>query len=121
MTIPTDDDFARANSLMAERDANWDQMQTLAMLNLAKVAKLHHFALFPRELCSFAAVIFFDTDQDLAVAKINGFAKVAENCIRSAVAKFRAGQCADIAIAIELDSYDNVRRNFGGNYVNRLR
>ncbi len=121
MTIPTDEDFARAKRRMAAVDANWDEMAAVALQELRKVTDLHHFALFPRNICSFAGVLFFNTEQSLAEAKAGGLDVIARSCIQSAVDKFRAGECAEYDIHVEMDSYENVKRNYGGSYFNRLR
>lgn len=106
---------------MAAVNASWEKMAEVALQKLCKVADLHYFALFPRDQCSFAGVIFFHTEQSLAEAVTNGFDAVARSCIQSAVNEFRSGQCAEYDIHVELDSYENVKRNYGGSYFNRLR
>ena len=121
MTIPTDEEFARAQRRMATVNANWDEMANVSLQKLRKVADLHHFALFPRDLCSFAGVLFFQTEQSLAEAVADGFDAVARSCIQSAVDEFRSGQCAEYDIHVEMDSYENVKRNYGGSSFNRLR
>lgn len=121
MTIPTDEDFARARNRMAAVDADWDQMTAEALQRLRQIADLHYFALFPRDLCSFAGVLFFQTERSLAEAVAGGFDEVARSCIQAAVSQFRSGHCAEYDIHVEMDSYENVKRNYGGSYFNRLR
>lgn len=121
MSIPTDDDFTRATRLMAARDANWDEIHATAHGKLLQVADIHHFALFPKGKCDFAAIVFFSTDRALAEAKARGFDAIARQLVEKSAAQFRAGECSKYDILIELDSYENVKRNFGGSYFNRLR
>lgn len=121
MSIPTEDDFARATRLMAARDANWGEIHATALSKLLKVADIHHFALFPRGKCDFAAIVFFATDRALAEAKAQGFDEVVRQTVEHSAEQSRADECVTYDILVELDSYENVKRNFGGSYFNRLR
>jgi hypothetical protein len=121
MPTPTDDDFARARHRMATIDRNWDEISTSAQNKLRDVADFHYVALFPQDICRFAAVLFLHTDQALTEAKSNGIEALASACIQDAIKEFRAGQCQRCEVSIELDSYENVDRNFEGSYFNRLR
>jgi hypothetical protein len=88
---------------------------------LSEIADLHYVAVFPRDVCRFAVILFFPTDQALMAAKADRLETVASEVIESAVNKFRAVKCSELEILVELDSYENVKRNFGGSYFNRLR
>lgn len=120
-SVPTDEELSFARRKRAQIDQDWDAIAALAEHRLREVADLHNFAIFPRELCCYAAIVFFNSDEALSQARHSGFDKQARELIAAAVGEFRRDQCTVLRIDVELDSYENVKRNFGGSYFNRLR
>jgi len=106
---------------MAERDKNWREISASAEERLRQVADIHYFAIFPRGICCFHAIVFFPSIDALKRAEADRFDELARELITEAVREFRGSQCSEYDISVELDSYENVKRHYGGNYFNRLR
>lgn len=121
MSIPSEEDFALARAKMAQRDKHWNEISLSARTELQQFVSLHHFAIFPRERCQYHAIAFLLANADVADATARGFEQVARKIITEIVVSFRGEECPECQVSIEFDSWENVTRNFGGSYFDRLR
>lgn len=119
-SIPTSAEFGAARQRMAERDRNWDEIAQLAKARLSEICDLREFAIFPNDVCRFSAILFLPEEGDAIEARKNGLDTRAREVLDQVIRRFRANECAAIEIHVEVDSDENVGRNYGG-YFNRLR
>lgn len=120
-SIPSDEDFARAKRKMAERDRNLDQVCANVKRRFENECPLYNvYVLWQRDV-DFRAYVFFDEDKDIDVCKRNGIVDKIENCVYDELAIAGRGKRDEIVVAFEYDSDENVVRNFGGDYLLRLK
>ena len=117
--IPSKEEFERASRLRAHRDRNWNEITTAAKAALAPIFDLHEFAIFPND-CSFAAILFFKTEEGARAAADSDAATRAREVLLDVIRPFRR-ECPEIEISIELDSHESVQANYHGSYFFRLR
>lgn len=98
---------------MAERDKNWREISASAEERLRQVTDIHYFAIFPRDICCFHAIVFFPSIDALKRAEADRFDELARELITETVHEFRGSQCPEYEISVELDSYENVKRHYG--------
>lgn len=118
--IPTDADFELARQAMANRDRDWDEIARIAKGRLAEICNLREFAIFPNDACRFSAMIFLPTEQEAEAARSNELELKARELLDQVIRPFRSEACDVMAIHVEIDSDENVRRRYGS-YFNRLR
>ena len=82
-------------------------------------SSLHHFEIIPQIDVDFRAYIFLVSNADLATCEADGTASRMKEFVREAVSLIHPS--AAKSVAFEMDSFENVRRNFEGNYFLRLR
>ena len=71
-TIPSDEDFDRADRLMAERDRNLDKVSTNVKHYFMSVCPLHNFYIIWQRDVAFRAYVFFKKDKDIEACKSSG-------------------------------------------------
>lgn len=119
--IPNDDEFERASRLMEERSRNLDEIRDLLKQHFSKLCPLCDFYILPQRDVNFRAYVFFEKDSDIEKCKIEGIIQEIENFVFNELERFGRGSREEIAIDFELDSNENVKANFEGNYFLRMR
>lgn len=82
---------------------------------------LHNVYILWQRDVDFRAYVFFKMDHDIQECKINGITTAIEDAVYEELARYGRGKRADIVVAFEFDSDENVDRNFDGDYLYRLR
>lgn len=119
--IPSDEDFARADNLMAEESRNLDMVSESVKRHFEGICALHDVYLFP-ERGNFRACVFFEKDQDLESCMHDGITQEIENFVYVELERAGRGKKGEIRIAFEFDSDERVSAKFEGDYFNcRLR
>jgi hypothetical protein len=119
--IPSDEDFARADKWMAERDRHLTQVCENVKQRFMSKCPLHNvYVLWQRDV-DFRAYIFFKTDADVTLCKDNGTTTLLEDAVYEELERFGRGKRGDIVVAFEYDSDENVDKNYDGDYLLRLR
>jgi hypothetical protein len=119
--IPSDEEFARADRMMAERDRNLSQVSANVKRRFANRCPLHNvYVLWQRDV-DFRIYVFFQKDKDIDLCKVNGIVGQIEDCAYEELERAGRGKRGAITVAFEYDSDENVDRNFDGDYLYRLR
>jgi hypothetical protein len=69
---------------------------------------------------AFYVLAFYETDVDIEATAANGKSKRMENFVFAQPEQVGRGRRDEIEVAFEYDSDENVKKNFGGSYYNRL-
>jgi hypothetical protein len=118
--IPSDEDFARADRLDAERWRNLGNVSENVKQHFKRICPLHNVYLFP-ERGNFRACVFFNEDKDIEACKRNGVTREIEDYVYGELELAGRGSRPDITVAFEWDSHENVLAHFEGDYFLRLR
>jgi hypothetical protein len=120
-TIPTDEDFARAEALDRERSRNLDDVCEAARRRFEKVCAFHDIYILPQQDVTFRAYVFFDEDKDIEVCRRSGVVHDIIDFVYAELERAGRGKRGDITVAFEFDSDENVTVNYEGDYFLRLR
>jgi hypothetical protein len=120
-SIPSDEDFARAKKLTRERSRNIDVVNENVFNHFKNKCPLHYFILMPQRDNEFWAVVFYQTDEDVALCEKNGTSDEIRRFVYDALEKHGRGKREVLQVSFEFDSDENVRRKFDGDYFLRLR
>ena len=119
--IPSEEDFARAKALMAERNAGFDEVSENIKERFGR-DKIHRvFMFYSPETDTFYARIFFLKDDQIEEAKKSGLAAQIEDAVYKALEDVGRGDRDTIEVVFEFDSHENVEKNYDGDYYDRLR
>ena len=119
--IPSDEDFARADKLMVERDRHLMGVCENVKRRFTRSCPLHNvYVLWQRDV-DFRAYIFFKKDKDVEDCKENGTMKAIEDAVYEELERHGRGKRGEIAVAFEWDSDENVDNRYDGDYLLRLR
>jgi len=102
------------------------------MLHLADVEKdfkdrfmgaspLDHFEILPQDDVNFRAYIFFKKHADITECETNGLSQAMRDVVHRKLEEYGRGKRDEITVDFEFDSYEEVVRNFEGNYFLRMR
>ena len=120
-SIPSDEDFARADRLDAERSRNLDKVSENVKRHYREICPLHDVYLFP-ERGNFRACIFFEKDRDLESCVHDGITQEIEDFVYAELERAGRGRKEEIRVAFEFDSDERIDAEFEGDYYNcRLR
>jgi hypothetical protein len=119
--IPSDEDFARASKHMHERFRNLDIVRSNVIRHFKGICSLHEFEILFQIDEDFRAYVFFEKDLDIEKYKNNGIIQQMINFVYAELEHAGRGNKNEINVVFELDSDENVLRNYGGDYFLRLR
>jgi len=119
--IPTEEDFARAKRLDAQRNRHLDRVSENVKQRFVHRCPLHNLYLFLDSEVDFRTYVFFKTDADISQCKANGMATAIEDAVYEELEWYGRGKRGECVVAFEYDSDENVQRNFEGDYLFRLR
>lgn len=119
--VPSDEDFARADRLMAERDRNLDVVSTNVKKRFNNICPLHNFYILWQRDVDFRAYVFFKEDKDIEECKVKGVFNEITDFVYAELERAGRGKRGEIEVAFEIDSDENVTANFEGDYFLRLR
>lgn len=78
-------------------------------------------AFFSRAANSFGAGVFYLTDQMIAEGSQSGLSSEVEEAIYNELTAVGRGERDTLNVIFEFDSDENVEKNYGGDYFDRLR
>lgn len=128
----TDEDFARADRLMKERERYFAEIKDAVIKRFqrpwwtgllkwfAKPCPLHSLYLFTDSTADFRAYVFLERKKDIKECQANGVCKAIEDYLYQQFERYGHGRRGEIEIAMEWDSDEAVRKEFNGNYIERL-
>jgi hypothetical protein len=119
--IPSEEDFARAKRLMAEKFRNLDQVEKNTMTHFSESCALHNVYAFPQKDVDFRVYVFFKKNKDLEAGRSAGILQEITDFVYGEMERAGRGKRGDISVAVEFDSDENVTANFEGDYFMRLR
>ncbi len=76
---------------------------------------------FVHEDDEFHVFVFFNLDRNIEAAHESGLLAEIEDAIYEELEKVGRGTRDEISVQLEVDSDENVQRNYNGSYFNRLR
>lgn len=120
-SIPTDADFKRAKKLMRERSRNLESVREEVLRRFRGRAPLHNVYVLAQRDVDFRAYIFFRTEHDVAKCRRSGVTERIKEAIIEELHRVGRGGKTGISVDFEVDSDENVRANFEGDYFLRLR
>jgi hypothetical protein len=120
-SIPSDEDFARADRMMEESFRNLDTVEKNVILRFKEVCPLHDFTLLPHDENSFEAYVFFEREKDIEECKQSGVSQAIVDFVYEELERAGRGSKSEIDVQFEFDSHENVLENYEGDYFLRLR
>ncbi len=120
-SIPSDEDFARADRLMEERSRNLDKISESVKQRFTLICALHNCYILSQRDVDFRAYVFFEEDKDIKACENSGICQEIEDLVYAELERVGRGKKGDITVAFEFDSDENVTANFEGDYFLRLR
>jgi len=121
MSVPSEEDFARADRLAKERFRNLDVVAEHVKQHFMPICPLHNVYIFSERDVNFRACVFFKKDSDIEACKRGGIVDQIAEFIREELERAGRGKKEDTTVAFEIDSDENVDRSFAGGYWERLR
>jgi len=119
--IPTAEDFERASRLMKERARNLDKVREAVFIRFKAICPLHEFYILDQRDVDFRAYVFFEEEKDIEACESSGISEQIVDCVYAELERAGRGSRADIKVAFEFDSDENVVAHYEGNYFLRLR
>ena len=116
---PTDQERNKAKAMMRAEMRGLDDVDQRFREQFGSSCNLDHFEILPQIDVDFRAYIFLASDADLATCEADGTASRMQDFVREAISLIH--RSSSKSVAFEMDSFENVRRNFNGNYFLRLR
>ena len=118
--IPSEEEFARASRLMREEARGLDDIAERTKTRFYSIAKVHAVHLLPQSDVDFRAYVFFLSEDDRYRAHSSGTIEEIRQFLIEEINLARSGGEV-LRIGFEFDSDENVRRNYDGDYLIRLR
>ena len=119
--VPTKEEFDRANKETASLFDGLGDVSRSFMAKFSVVEQLDRFEILPQVDPDFRAYIFFKTDADVRNVEATVLLSEMRDFIFTELERVGRGNREDISVDFEIDSLENVKRNFGGNYFLRMR
>ncbi len=119
-TIPTPEEFGRASEYMRNRARNLSSVRDDVKQKFF-TSGLHEFYILDEGETEFRAYIFFSAGPDLEQANKAGLVTEIQQYVWHAMERAGRGGPDQITICFEMDSHENVLKNFEGSYFLRLR
>jgi hypothetical protein len=119
--IPSDEDFERAARHMEQRSRGLDVVRERVLRDVNRIHPLHDFRILDQRDVDFRAYVFFKTDKDIQDCMHNDSLGQIKRLVYRELQAAGRGKEGEIVVAFEIDSDENVRKNYEGNYFLRLR
>ncbi len=118
--IPSEEDFARASAAMKKRSRGLSDVRERILGRFKSSGKLHEFFILDCSDRVFRAYVFYPMDKDIAEAHKLGLEAEIKDAVFEALELVGRGDRNSVEVVFEIDSHENVDREFEGNYFNRL-
>ncbi|EDY16741.1 hypothetical protein CfE428DRAFT_5704 [Chthoniobacter flavus Ellin428] len=118
--IPSEDDFARASAAIKRRSRGLSEVRA-EILDHFRDSPLREFFILDCSEYAFRAYVFYKSQKDIPAAEAFGLSERIKNIVYQELGKAGRGKPEEIRVDFEFDSEENVKRNYEGDYYNRLR
>lgn len=118
--VPTAGEFAQASQFMTERARGLDEVRAQVLRHFRDRCPLQDCFILDQSDANFRAYVFFERDVDIEANQRAGVQNELVDFIYRCLEQVGRGKRAQIAVAFEFDSHENVKARFAGNYRNRL-
>ena len=102
-------------------DENLDEINTNIEARLAPLTNLKLVHILCSSRCEYGGIVFVQTEADAEKHRRSSDVEKWRSIVREVVSEFRTGECDRIDVELEIDSHERVLRDFGGDYMARLR
>lgn len=119
--IPTAEELARATSASLQKVQHLDEIGALFRQRFERTCPLTFFSIMPQRDVKFRAYVFLETNSDIVECKATGILQEMREFVYESLVRYGRGKRDEVTLAFEIDSFENVKRNFEGNIYLRLR
>lgn len=119
--IPSDEEFERASKQMEESSFNLDRIRVLFKQHFKNRCPLYEFYILPQRDVNFRSYVFFEKNSDIEKYMAEGIIQEMKEFLLKHLEIFGRGSRAETTVAFELDSDENVKANYKGDYFLRMR
>ena len=120
--IPSDEEFEQASRMMENAFRGLEIVEKRVMERFGNECRLVHFFILPgRNDREFHAYIFFKGNSDVKACKAQGIVDDIVDFVYEQLEDIGRGNRKNIRVLFEVDSDENVRKNYEGDYYLRLR
>ena len=113
--VPTEEDFARAHAAMAAELRILATVRDCVMRSFLFHLPLHDILLFPSRKTNYQAYVFYESNADVESCRVSGADEELKYAIAQAFASTSDTGTAP-TVAVEFDSYENVKKKCNGDY-----
>lgn len=119
--IPSQEDFKRASAVLKKRSRGLSEVRDRVLNEFNDRDVIHNLFIFDLAEHSFAVRVFFRWDHQIIELRESEFAEQLKDFTLDQLEIVGRGRRDDIHVAFEFDSYENVEKNYEGDYLLRLR
>ena len=119
--IPTDEEFARADALMRDRDRGLDEIRANVLNRFMNIGVHEFYILYSSDSSIFTSYVFFENEMTKKRAFEEGVDAKIENFVRQQLIDIRGLGVDGQHLRFDFDTDENVRNNYDGDYFSRLR
>ena len=118
--VPSDEDFERAKRLDREDSRGLEQVSENVTRRFKDRCPLHAFCILSQRDVDFRAYVFLEKDKDIETCRKSRVLEDLTSFVFEELERAGRGSRAEINVACEFDSHENVEANFDGDYLFRL-
>ena len=111
----------RANKLSAERNRGLSPTRETVYEQFKDQGLDEMILFYSPKIDEFIAYVSYKREKDIALAEQSGLTAAIKDRIYEELEKHGRGNRNEITLTLDLDSYENVVKNYEGNYYLRLR
>lgn len=119
--IPSEEDFARAEAAMREKNKGLSETCDQIKKRFKKNGVHEVYMFYDSDTNDFGAYIFYRWEHQIKEAEKSGLSSRIKNDVFEELEKAGRGSKEAIKVNFEIDSHENVEKNYEGDYYNRLR
>jgi len=119
--IPSDEELDRASRMMEQQFRNLEVVKSNVVELFKSKCPLYDFLILPQGDDGFRAYVFLESDKDVAEYRENGIVDEMKAFVLEELERVGRGKREEITVVFELDSDENVKAKYEGDYFLRLR
>ncbi len=120
-SIPTDEDFRRASAEIDHEQRGLGEVRSALLKRFSDDGLEQTLIFYSPAKDSFGAYLFFTNERVRAQAEKSGLVDVIKDSVLTQLERVGRGKLATLNVTFEIDTDENVQRNFEGDYYLRLR
>tara|TARA_R110000765_G_scaffold78806_2_gene155145 strand:- start:342 stop:719 length:378 start_codon:yes stop_codon:yes gene_type:complete len=120
-TIPSPEEYEKADRDMDKLFDGLDEVAALFKRRFSAVPTFNQFSILPQMDVDFRAYIFLNTDADIIEANEAGLVTEMRAFVIELLKQARPDLGSKFSVDFETDSFENIKKNYDGNYSFRLR